>query len=161
MVGLLETLIKPDKDDHPERSKIIDAANLIQVGEFQFIQLAYKAWYKTELPDEKVNAIFSEYMLRNIIPIWVRYYADDIFKLYKANILNTESDKYHIYDHEFGGKIFDQNHRKKLGIIYSIIILITFFFAHFITIKYSQETTDFSLPYIEKEIIDSGTPKKN
>ena len=41
MNGLLKTLIKPDWDDNPERSKILNAANLLQIGEFQLIQLAY------------------------------------------------------------------------------------------------------------------------
>ena len=40
MNGLLKTLIKPDWDDSPKRTEIIQAANLIQVGEFQLIQLA-------------------------------------------------------------------------------------------------------------------------
>ena len=44
MNGLLKTLIKPDWDDNPKRSLIIQAANLVQIGEFQLIQLAYKAW---------------------------------------------------------------------------------------------------------------------
>ena len=54
MNGLLKTLIKPDWDDNPKRSLIIQAANLIQIGEFQLIQLAYKAWYEKDLPEEKI-----------------------------------------------------------------------------------------------------------
>jgi len=57
MNGLLKTLIKPDWDDSPKRSEIIQVANLIQIGEFQLIQLAYKAWYKQDLPENKINNI--------------------------------------------------------------------------------------------------------
>ena len=46
MSGLLKTLIKPDWDDNPKRSEILNAANLLQIGEFQLIQLAYKVWYR-------------------------------------------------------------------------------------------------------------------
>ena len=42
MRGLLKTIIKPDWDDNPKRSEILNAANLLQIGEFQLIQLAYK-----------------------------------------------------------------------------------------------------------------------
>ena len=63
MNDLAKTLIKPDWDDNPKRSEILDAANLLQIGEFQLIQLAYKTWYKEDLPEEKINKIFSEYML--------------------------------------------------------------------------------------------------
>ena len=49
MNDLIKTLLKPDWDDSPKRSEIIQAANLIQIGEFQLIQLAYKVWYKEDL----------------------------------------------------------------------------------------------------------------
>ena len=88
MSGLLKTLIKPDWDDNPKRSEIIQAANLIQIGEFQLIQLAYKAWYNEDLPEDKINKIFNEYMITEIIPIWVTDYANNIIKLDKANVLD-------------------------------------------------------------------------
>ena len=47
----------------PKRSEILHAANLLQIGEFQLIQLAYKVWYKEDLPEDKINNIFSEYMV--------------------------------------------------------------------------------------------------
>ena len=46
MQGFFKTLVKPDWDDNPKRTEIIHAANLLQVGEFQLIQLAYKACTK-------------------------------------------------------------------------------------------------------------------
>ena len=101
MNGLVRTLIKPDWDDNPKRSEILHAANLLQIGEFQLIQLAYKVWYRKDLAEEKINTIFGEYMVSGIIPIWVTYYAKDILKLEKANVLNFFDEKYHVYDHEF------------------------------------------------------------
>ena len=53
MNGLLKTLVKPDWDDNPKRSEILNAANLLQIGEFQLIQLAYKVWYKEDLPEDE------------------------------------------------------------------------------------------------------------
>ena len=52
MKGLVKTLIKPDWDDNPKRSEILHAANLLQIGEFQLIQLAYKVWYEQDLPED-------------------------------------------------------------------------------------------------------------
>ena len=60
MDGLLKTLIKPDWDDNPKWSEILHAANLLHIGEFQLIQLAYNAWYKEDLPENKINKIFNE-----------------------------------------------------------------------------------------------------
>ena len=135
MNGLLKTLVKPDWDDNPKRSEILEAANLLHIGEFQFIQLAFKVWYEKELPEEKINKIFSEYMLTGIIPIWVTHYSQDILKLNKANVLDSYNDKYHIYDHEFGNYIPSEKHRKRRGIFYTIIIGIVFIGSHYMAIK--------------------------
>jgi hypothetical protein len=62
MNGLLKTLIRSDWDDDPKRSEILHAANLLQIGEFQLMQLAYKVWYNEDLPENKINKIFSEHM---------------------------------------------------------------------------------------------------
>ena len=115
MNGLLKTLIKPDWEDDTKRSEILYAANLLQIGEFQLIQLAYNSWFKEDLPEEKINKIFNEYMVRGIIPMWVTYYAEDILKLNKANILQIHDKKYHVYDNEFGSFIKNEEQRKKRG----------------------------------------------
>ena len=152
MNGLLKTLIQPDWDDNPKRSVVIQAANLIQIGEFQLIQLAYKNWYKDDLPEDKINIIFKEYMVTGIIPMWVTYYAKDIIKLDKANVLDSYNKKYHIYDHEFGEYISDEKQRKTRGIFYTILIGFVFVITHYIAINSVDEPAGFYPPYIEKKI---------
>ena len=153
MSNLIKTLLNPDWDESPKRSEIIEAANLIQIGEFQLIQLAYKAWYKEDLPENKINNIFNEYMVTEIIPIWVTYYARDIIKLDKANLLDSYNAKYHIYDHEFGAFIDGDQQRKNRGIIYTIIIVIVFITSHYMAFKFSGESASFYPPYIEKNVV--------
>ena len=155
MRDFLRTLVKPDWDDNPKRSKILHAANLLQIGEFQLIQLAYKVWYKEILPENKINKIFEEYMIRGIIPIWVTYYAKDIIKLDDANVLNGCDEKYHVYDHEFGEYIYDDARRKRRGIQYATIIILVFIFTHFMAINYVEveESASFYPPYIEKSVV--------
>ncbi len=153
MNGLLKTLIKPDWDENPKRSLIIQAANLIQIGEFQLIQLAYKNWYNEELPEEKINNIFSEYMITDIIPIWVTSYAQDILKLDKAGVLDSYNKKYHVYDNEFGELIVDEKSRRRRGIFYALIIAFVFIGGHYMAMKFSGESASFYPPYIEKKVI--------
>jgi len=150
--GLLKTLVKPDWDDNPKRSEILHAANLLQIGEFQLIQLAYKVWYKENLPEKKINNIFSEYMITEIIPIWVTYYARDIIKMEHANVLNSYDEKYHVYDHEFGEYIHDSKQRKKRGIFYATIIAIVFIGSHYMAANYIEEPAGLFPPYVEKKI---------
>ena len=161
MNSLIKTLLKPDWDDNPKRSEILHAANLLQIGEFQLIQLAYKVWYGEDLPEEKINKIFSEYMLNGILPIWVSYYAKDILKLDKANVLDSYNEKYHVYDNEFGEYIHDEKQRKKRGVFYAIIIGIVFVTSHYMAVNYVEEPADFFLPYIEKKVVYPELYKKN
>tara|TARA_B100000029_G_scaffold283123_1_gene276993 strand:+ start:145 stop:642 length:498 start_codon:yes stop_codon:yes gene_type:complete len=153
MNDLLKTLVKPDWDDNPKRSKILYASNLLEIGEFQLIQLAYKVWYKTDLPEHKINKIFSDYMVHGIIPIWVTYYANDIIKLDHVSKLNAFDDKYHVYDSEFGQYIPNKETRKKRGIFYLAIIVFVFFASHYMAATYVEEPAGFYPPYIEKKIV--------
>ena len=155
MNGLVKTLIKPDWDDNPKRSEILHASNLLQIGEFQLIQLAYKVWYKEELPERKINKIFGEYMITGIIPIWVTYYARDIEKMENANVLNAHDNKYHVYDHEFGEYLTDDKKRRQRGIFYSIIIAIVFVTSHYMAINYveGEGSASFYPPYVEKRVV--------
>ena len=155
MDGLLKTLIKPDWDDNPKRSEILHAANLLHIGEFQLIQLSYKSWYNEDLPEDKINKIFSEYMVTGIIPIWVTHYAQDILKLNKANVLDSFNDKYHVYDHEFGKYISTEKQRKRRGIFYAIIIGIVFIASHYMAINYVEDegSAGFYPPYVEKRVV--------
>ena len=155
MSGFLKTLIKPDWDDNPKRSEILNAANLLQIGEFQLIQLAYKVWYNENLQENKINKIFSEYMVTGIIPIWVTYYAKDIIKLDRANVLNSYNEKYHVYDHEFGAYIYDEKQRKRRGVLYATIIAFVFIATHYMAINYvgDNESAGFYPPYIEKQVV--------
>jgi len=155
MNGLLKTLIKPDWNENSKRSEILHAANLLQIGEFQLIQLAYKVWYGENLPEDKINKLFSEYMITGIIPIWVTYYARDILKLDSANKLDSYSEKYHVYDHEFGKYIYNEKQRRRRGVLYAIIILFVFIASHYMAINYvdDQESASFYPPYIEKQVV--------
>ena len=161
MNGLLKTLIKPDWDENPKRSEILHAANLLQIGEFQLIQLAYKVWYNEELPEEKISKIFSEYMVRGIIPIWVAYYARDIIKLDASKKLNNYDQKYHIYDHEFGEYIPNERYRKRRGYFYLTIIAFVFIASHYMAINYVEEPAGFYPPYVEKSVVYPELYKKD
>ena len=155
MNGQLKTLIKPDWDEDPRRTEILNAANLLEIGEFQLIQLAYKVWYRENLPEDKINNIFSEYMVTGIIPIWVTSYARDILKLDRANVLDSYNEKYHVYDYEFGAHIYDNKQRRRRGVVYATIIAIVFIASHYMAINYvsDEESAGFYPPYIEKRVV--------
>ena len=162
MNGLLRTLVKPDWDDNPKRSEILHAANLLHIGEFQLVQLAYKSWYNENLPEDRINKIFSEYMVTGIIPVWVTHYAQDILKLNKANVLDSFNDKYHVYDHEFGKYISTEKQRKRRGVFYALIIGVVFIASHYMAINYVEDegSASFYPPYVEKRVVYPELYKK-
>ena len=88
-------------------------------------------------------------------------YAKDIIKLDRANVLDSYNEKYHVYDHEFGAYIYDNQQRRRRGILYAIIIVFVFIFSHFMAIKYVDEPAGFYPPYIEKRVVYPELYKKN
>ncbi|MEN8194984.1 MAG: hypothetical protein ABFS30_00540 [Pseudomonadota bacterium] len=100
-MNLLETLIRPDKEENPERAEVARAANLLQVGEFQLLQLAYEEWHEQALPQALVDRLFTAYMLHNDVPHWARQYARSIIRLDDQGKLDDQDPAYHKYDTDY------------------------------------------------------------
>ena len=73
----------------------------------------------------------------------------------KANDLNSYDEKYHVYDHEFGEYLPDDQKRKKRGILYALIIGVVFIASHYMAINYveDQGSAGFYPPYVEKRVV--------
>ena len=67
---LLQALIRPDRGENARRAEVARAANLLQVGELQFLQLAYDEWRGREMPEALINRLFTAYMLHDQTPWW-------------------------------------------------------------------------------------------
>ena len=70
MAGLFQTLLRPDREEDSDRAEVAKAANLLQTGEFQLLQLAYYAWHGAEMPEAANDTIFRSYMLLSRVPAW-------------------------------------------------------------------------------------------
>ncbi len=100
-MNLFETLLHPDREEHPERGEVARAANLLQVGEFQLLQLAYEDWFDKDMPSGECDRLFGAYMLHNQVPHWARRYARHIIGLDVVGMLNDRDPTYHRYDPNF------------------------------------------------------------
>ena len=100
---LIQTLLKPDREEleMKERLVVISAANTLQVGEFQLLQLAYREWFDEDLPEALVARLFTAYMLRNEVPHWARHYARRIVELDALGTLDDQEPSYHRYDVDY------------------------------------------------------------
>ena len=105
---LLKTLIRPDREDeNDERAEVAKAANLLQVGEFQVLQLAFHDWHKRDMPEALIDRLFADYMLYGNIPFWARQYARKIIAMDEEGKLNDREIAYHRYDSEYKTRIPD------------------------------------------------------
>ncbi|MHA1151358.1 MAG: hypothetical protein ACTSQ7_01610 [Alphaproteobacteria bacterium] len=101
MAGLLKTLLRPDREEDSERAEVAKAANLLQIGEFQLLQLAYMAWFGEEMPEAANDPIFRSYMLEGQVPAWARHYARRVIELDDLDDLDDRDPRYHRYDAEY------------------------------------------------------------
>ncbi|MDJ0950661.1 MAG: hypothetical protein QNJ94_17245 [Alphaproteobacteria bacterium] len=120
-MNFFETLIHPDKEDQPERAVVAHAANLLQVGEFQLLQLAYKDWYGEEMPEGVIDRLFHSYMLYNEVPHWARQYARKIVNLEGRGDLDDLDPAYHVYDADY--HTFVPDGVRKFIVAASILVL--------------------------------------
>jgi len=105
MRNFLRTFIHPEHEEDPEHSEVSEAANILQVGEFQLLQLAYFDWHGQELSEKEQNRLFRGYMLDKQVTPWMRHYARKIIELNVQGQLDFQDPVYHRYDHEFGKPI--------------------------------------------------------
>ncbi len=104
-MNLFETLLHPDQEELElkERSVVISAANILQVGEFQLLQLAFRQWHGKDLPEALISQLFTGYMLYNEVPHWARHYARNVLEKAERGELNDADPSFHKYDSDYHG----------------------------------------------------------
>jgi hypothetical protein len=102
-MNFFATLLHPDREEREmeERMVVASAANVLQVGEFQLLQLAYCEWFGEDLPEPSVTRLFTAYMLQNEVPHWARHYARLILMRKEQGTLIENDARYHRYDHDY------------------------------------------------------------
>jgi len=106
-MNLWRTLLRPDEEELElgERTLVSKAANILQVGEFQLLQLAYRDWFGRDLPEALVSRLFSSYMLDSEVPHWARSYARQILDEDAAGRIDDARAEYHVYDHDYRSSV--------------------------------------------------------
>lgn len=102
-MNFFRVLINPEREEaeYPDRKLVGSAANLLQVGEFQLLQLAYHEWFGKDLPQELVSRLFTTYMMRHEVPSWARQYARLILERHRRGRLDVNDPLYHRYDNDY------------------------------------------------------------
>lgn len=103
MSSLWQTLLKPDHEEleMKDRLIVIAAANQLQVGEFQLLQLAYREWFDHDLPEALVAKLFHSYMVHHEVPHWARHYARRIVDGCERGEIDDNAPAFHRYDNDY------------------------------------------------------------
>ena len=101
MKDFIQTLMRPDREEDPERTVVAQAANILQVGEFQLLQLAYHEWYGVDLPESQTHRLFDAYMLQGEVPHWAREYAERIIRQDEIGMIDDNDPAYHRFDRDY------------------------------------------------------------
>lgn len=99
----LRVLVDPRREDleFGDGTLLCSAASVLQVGEFQLLQLAYASLFDRELPEALVDRLFASYMLRNEVPYWTRHFARALLAEDDAGHLDPEHRSWHRHDCDY------------------------------------------------------------
>jgi hypothetical protein len=97
-----QIFFEPDREEMAqERDEIAEAANLLQTGEFQLLQLAYYDWHGHDVPEDRLDELFADYMIRKSVPAWARHYARRIIDGIAEGRLDPDAAAFHRYDRNY------------------------------------------------------------
>ncbi len=157
MANLLQTLLRPDREDDGERAEVAKAANLLQIGEFQLLQLAYFEWHGQELCGALSDEVFQAYMVRSNVPSWARHYARRICQMAELGGLDDNDPVYHRYDSEYY-KAVPLGARRLAIAVFCIVFVLGG--AIFVGAVAPKSVTSVLPPYFNEDELVPATPSE-
>ncbi len=160
MSSFWDTLIKPDHEELEmhDRLIVISAANQLQIGEFQLLQLAYREWFDHDLPEALVAKLFTSYMLYNEVPHWARHYARRILDGCECGDIDDNAPRYHRYDHDYH-LVVPQGVRRFC--IAATCVCVTVFGSIYIANQMVKSPMSILPPYFDREEFRRGIQPQN
>jgi hypothetical protein len=67
---------------------VVDTASVLHVSEFDVFRLAYENWFGHPAANTEIDKEFTQYMNREIVPMWVRSFTRQVRKLSGEGSLN-------------------------------------------------------------------------
>ena len=68
-----------DAANKQDRMMVTSVANLLDIGEFQLLQIAFKDWYGRELHPEEQDEIFHDFFILGKTPAFLRHLSRRIY----------------------------------------------------------------------------------
>lgn len=162
MNGLLQTLLHPDREENPDRADMVKAANILQVGEFQFLQLAYRDWFGREMPESAANGVFHRFIVQGNTPHWARQYASRILDWDARDLLDENNPDYHRYDSDYQSDSSQGTRRFAIALTFLIFALSgAMLLSHYAVNRPDSKGTSVVSPYFDEKEIRPQAVKTN
>ena len=160
MSSLLKTLMHPDHEEleMKDRLVVISAANQLQVGEFQLLQLAYREWHDQDLPEALVTHLFTSYMLDNEVPHWARHYARGILDRQERGEIDDSEPSFHRYDHDYHTSVPRGVQRFCVA---TAGVILAIFGSIYLANQVVGTPTSLLPPYFDESDFRQGSPEAN
>jgi len=154
-MNLFQTLLHPDREEleMKERAQVILAANILQVGEFQLLQLAFREWHGKDLPEAMISRLFADYMLYNEVPHWARHYARMVLEKAERGEINDADPSFHKYDSNYRASFPSALRAQGVRRFTVAVLILVFTLGGGILIASLSETDPTSIlpPYFDKK----------
>ena len=141
-----------------DRLVVIAAANQLQVGEFQLLQLAYREWHGQDLPEALIAHLFTSYMLDNEVPHWARHYARGILDRHERGEIDDTAPSFHRYDHEYHTSVPRGVQRFSIA---TAGVILAVFGSIYVANQVVSQSTSMLPPYFDETDLLPGSPEEN
>lgn len=111
---------------------LLETSALLEVKEYTVFEMAYKDWHGKHAPSKVMEAHFSVYMFKGVIPVWVRRYCRKVIELNESGNLDP---------HQLG--IYRPQPSRRLvliGKLYALGLLLLFAVTAYFAFRHTYET---------------------
>ena len=63
-------------------------AAILQISEYELFRIAYRQWFNQPIPENRLDAIFKEYIVTGEAPYWVHDFTRKAHEKFKAGTLD-------------------------------------------------------------------------
>ena len=65
-------------------------AGVLQISEYEFFRIAYQNWFNRQIPEQRLDFLFKDYLATCEAPYWVNDFARKVHVRFKAGELNDK-----------------------------------------------------------------------
>ena len=110
-----------------DEAKLIGfAASALQISEYELFRLAYQNWHDHPISDNRLDALFKDYLARGAAPYWVNDFARKAHDKFKAGTLNYK-------DYGIKRRVCDRRTKITGWIIITFLVILLSIYSFLIT----------------------------